>query len=483
MGATANYVANPTTGVAPLAVNFTDASTGRPTSWSWDFGDGTTSTLRNPSHSYAKSGVYTVALTVRDNGGVANVITKTDEISAAGGIVYRPTDDAYVASASPTQNFGTASNLRVYDSGTGSQTQSFLKFNVQGLASAPSSAKLRLYVNSQSKQPDSVYLATDTSPPWSQSTLTWPNRPQAIGAALDTQTPAATGRWLEFNLGSSVGGNGTYTFAVTGGGTTAAAYSSNEEANPPQLVLGGASTVPVTADFSAIPTSGSAPLMVAFHDQSGGVPTSWSWDFGDGSTSTAQNPIHSYGAPGTYTVSLTVQDADGNSDTATKTNLINVTPSALSLTLLPTDDAYVKSGSPKQNFGSDSTLRVYSASSQTRSFLKFNVQGLSGTPASAMLRLWVSSPSKQPDSLYQTAETNPPWTQTTLTWLTQPTTVGSALDSETPAVKGAWLQFDLGSAITGNGTYGFALTGGGSTAAIYSSSEGTNPPQLMITTG
>jgi PKD repeat protein len=67
-----------------------------------------------------------------------------------------------------------------------------------------------------------------------------------------------------------------------------------------------------------------APLTVAFTDLSTGNPTSWSWTFGDGGTSTAQNPTYEYTTPGTYTVSLTAYNAYGQ-DTETKTGYITVT--------------------------------------------------------------------------------------------------------------------------------------------------------------
>ena len=79
-----------------------------------------------------------------------------------------------------------------------------------------------------------------------------------------------------------------------------------------------------TADFSANPTSGTAPLAVSFTDSSTGNPTNWSWDFGDGTGSAAQNPNHTYTLPGTYTVSLTATNAQG-SDTKTVTDYVNVT--------------------------------------------------------------------------------------------------------------------------------------------------------------
>jgi len=77
----------------------------------------------------------------------------------------------------------------------------------------------------------------------------------------------------------------------------------------------------VSAGFSAIPTSGQAPLSVTFSDQSAGALTSWAWDFGDGGTSTAQNPVHVYQNAGTYSVSLTISNS-GGSDTKTNTDYI-----------------------------------------------------------------------------------------------------------------------------------------------------------------
>jgi PKD repeat protein len=80
---------------------------------------------------------------------------------------------------------------------------------------------------------------------------------------------------------------------------------------------------PPVADFSGSPTSGYAPLDVNFTDLSTGAPTSWNWDFGDGGTSTAQNPSYTYNDPGTYTVTLTATNAYG-SDGETKTGYITV---------------------------------------------------------------------------------------------------------------------------------------------------------------
>jgi PKD repeat protein len=65
----AAFSATPTSGQAPLAVSFSDQSTGSPDSWSWSFGDGGSATTRNPSHTYTAAGTYTVSLTVSNSNG------------------------------------------------------------------------------------------------------------------------------------------------------------------------------------------------------------------------------------------------------------------------------------------------------------------------------------------------------------------------------------------------------------------------------
>ncbi|PJA73548.1 hypothetical protein CO151_13035 [bacterium CG_4_9_14_3_um_filter_65_15] len=89
-------------------------------------------------------------------------------------------------------------------------------------------------------------------------------------------------------------------------------------------MMGGSTGTAPTASFSGTPTGGEYPLAVQFTDQSAGAPTSWSWTFGDGGTSTAQSPSHTYNAAGSYTVNLVVANEYG-SDTLTRTAYINVT--------------------------------------------------------------------------------------------------------------------------------------------------------------
>ncbi len=69
------------------------------------------------------------------------------------------------------------------------------------------------------------------------------------------------------------------------------------------------------ANFTGQPVKGLPPLAVQFNDTSTGSPTTWSWLLGDGNTSSAQNPSHTYGSPGNYTVNLTVSNVDGSNTT------------------------------------------------------------------------------------------------------------------------------------------------------------------------
>jgi PKD repeat protein len=114
--------------------------------------------------------------------------------------------------------------------------------------------------------------------------------------------------------GATLAMAGNYTLTVTDSNNVTASNTTNVIVNATP-----------TANFSANVPSGCAPLIVQFTDTSTGNPTGWSWNFGDGSNSTAQSPSHQYNNAGTYTVSLNVSNACG-SNTTTKSNYITVYP-------------------------------------------------------------------------------------------------------------------------------------------------------------
>ena len=115
----ANFSANPTSGRAPLNVKFTDTSTGTPTRWKWNFGDGKTSTQQNPTHKYSKAGNYTVALTVSNAAG-SNTVTKDGYIQVIEKTVAN-------FSASPTSGKAPL-KVKFADTSTGTPTYWYWNF-------------------------------------------------------------------------------------------------------------------------------------------------------------------------------------------------------------------------------------------------------------------------------------------------------------------------------------------------------------------
>jgi len=152
-----------------------------------------------------------------------------------------------------------------------------------------------------------------------------------------------------------------------------------------------------------------------------------------------------------------------------------------SRTFTPVADAYAKESEPTTNFRSTSNLRVKNQTgSRYWSYLKFTVAGVAGTVQSAKLRLFVTGASPDGGTLRSVADNS--WTESGLTWNTAPTFASTALASVGAIATGTWVELDVTGHVDGDGTYSFALVDGGSTTAIYSSRDGTNPPELVVTT-
>lgn len=254
-GMTADFSGTPTSGKTPLNVTFTDKTTGSPTSWKWDFGDGTSGTEKNPKHAYTAAGTYTVTLTA-NNGASSNIATKTNYITVTAG--------------TPAPVAGFSSNVT---SGTSPLTVAF----------------------------------TDTS---TNSPTSW-NWSFGDGTSSTEKNPKHT-----------YSAAGSYTVALTAsntGGSNTATKASYITAT-----AGGTTLQKPVARFWGSRTSGTAPLTITFTDNSTNSPTSWKWDFGDGTSSTLQKPRHTYSTKGTYSVTFTATNAAG-SGTLTRYNYIKIT--------------------------------------------------------------------------------------------------------------------------------------------------------------
>ena len=113
-----------------------------------------------------------------------------------------------------------------------------------------------------------------------------------------------------------------------------------------------------------------------------------------------------------------------------------------------------------------------------RSYLRFNVQGLSGTVTKATLRVFANSASNQGCTANSVSDNT--WTESTLNYNNAPA-LGTALGSSGAFGAGTWISIDVTGYITGNGTYNLAVTTPGSTAISLASREaGANAPQLII---
>jgi PKD repeat protein len=297
-----------------------------------------------------------------------------------------------------------------------------------------------------------------------------------MGAALGSAGQAVAGQWVAFDVTPAVSGNGLVSFGIRDGSSDLVTFSSREGANKPELCVEYGPPQPPVAAFTADKLNVVTGEAVQFTDQSTGPPTSWDWDFGDGGSSTAENPNHAYSTPGTYTVSLTATNSVG-SDTETKTDYITVTEAPPIACSLASDDAHVRSNYATTNYGSTTDLRVKDASADFYSYLKFNVQGVTGAVQQATMRLYVLNAGPDGGTAYQVSNTG--WVETTITWNNKPA-MGAALGSAGQAVAGQWVAFDVTPAVSGNGLVSFGIRDGSSDLVTFSSREGANKPELCV---
>jgi hypothetical protein len=114
--------------------------------------------------------------------------------------------------------------------------QAYLTFEVRGLSGTVSSAKLRVYCLFPSAVSGGT-IAALSSTPWTESTLTYANRPAFAVTVLSTMGPVDSGAWVEFDVTEAVTANGTLSFAITSDNTDGAGFASSESPNVPQLVV------------------------------------------------------------------------------------------------------------------------------------------------------------------------------------------------------------------------------------------------------
>ena len=152
---------------------------------------------------------------------------------------------------------------------------------------------------------------------------------------------------------------------------------------------------------------------------------------------------------------------------------------ATSSVFRPVANAQVASSHSTRNYGSTISLQVsQTASSTYRSYLRFDVSGVTRPVTSAVLRLYISNASTKAASVYLTSSQ---WTESAITWKNAPAAVGSSLAAVTVKTTG-WAEVALPvTTIAGDGSYNLLLTLVSSDTAVFQSRRATNPPQLVVT--
>ncbi|MCI0550505.1 MAG: DNRLRE domain-containing protein [Anaerolineae bacterium] len=189
---------------------------------------------------------------------------------------------------------------------------------------------------------------------------------------------------------------------------------------------------------------------------------------------------------GATTGKISVTAPGGTATSADDFIVTQSPPTGTTITLYPTDDAYVKSSDDEDNFGSASTLRLKQSSPIYNSYLKFLVSGLSGAVLSAKLRLRVTDEGDSGGSIFLVSNTyrtsSTPWTEEDLTYENAPSLSGNALSTVGEVSDGQWVEFDVTAALSSNGTFSFGLKNASSSTVKYSSKEGDDAPDLVIQT-
>jgi PKD repeat protein len=266
----AAFTASTTRGTAPATIKFTDQSTGAPTSWAWNFGDGNISALQSPYHMYTQAGTYTVTLTATNDAG-SNKTTKSNYIIvAASNLPVAPPPIARFT-ASPISG-NAPLTVKFTDTSTWSPTSWSWNFGDSKVSTDQDPTHIF------AKAGNFTILLTarkgNISSTTSAQIVVSPTVVTAPAAALTASAPTGTKSKIKKN------------------------DSNNNNLKPACNV---SKTVPTKL---RVLWRGKAPHKVSFLDRSK-RRVSWSWDFGDGNTSKYKNILHMYNTPGKYLVKLT----------------------------------------------------------------------------------------------------------------------------------------------------------------------------------
>lgn len=327
---------------SPACINtliaFTDASSPLPppaslTGWSWNFGDGNTSTLQNPTHSYAVSGSYTVTFITTAQSGCKDTVVKILDVSPSPVAAFTANAMCYIDSVAFTNSSSISSGtISSWDWDFGDGTTGTLQ-NPNHFYPASGNQTVTLVVTSALGCKDTSTVVTDVEPkPAADYTFPATCTNQSIiftDASTISPPPASITSWSwDFgDSGTSSTQNASHVYTTDGNYTVTlitTAQSGCKDTVAKTLTVNPSPVAAFTANAMCYIDS------VSFANSSSissGTISSWNWDFGDGTNGTVQDPSHIYPASGNQTVVLIATSALGCKDTSTA--IINVQPKPL----------------------------------------------------------------------------------------------------------------------------------------------------------
>ncbi|MEI7897719.1 MAG: PKD domain-containing protein [bacterium] len=332
----------------PLTVQFTDASTGGGNLRNWMFGDGSTSSQANPSHTYSVPGYYDVTLTIGALGTTCyNAVTQTILVqdSTGGGcqaaFVMIPDSVNTPPNTFYFEDYSSGNNIHSYFWNFGDGTSQYVTF--------PGNPNVvHTYLQAGTYTACLTIQSADSSC-YDMTCLTF-----VIGSGggcqanfteySDSVNTTNQYHFIDMSAGNIISWNwnfgdpasgpnnissvqnpahiftvpGTYNVCLTIHGADTTCY----DVTCHTIVVGGGSGCQANFSYGTDPALGDHTI--AFTDLSSGNPTAWSWSFGDGTAGTVQNPVHTYAGPGTYIVCLTIT---GNNCTSTFCQNVVITDS------------------------------------------------------------------------------------------------------------------------------------------------------------
>ncbi len=292
----------------PFTVNFTDATPGA-VGWQWDFGDGSTASDQNPSHTYIDTGYYSVKLITTNASGCSDTLEKKNYISIIRPVITIPNlpqNGCVPYKVSPIANIVTGDNVTSYlwdfgDGGTSTQKAPTYTYFNQGTYTVTLTITTSTGCTEVFSVPAAIKVGTIQ--PVDFSFL--PNPVCALQPVQFTGITDTSDAWLwEFGDGSAATDKNTsHSYQQTG--VFSVTFTAYNNGCPSNIKKTNAITVKPPIPNFTFAVDCSNKLKVNFTDASDG-PSTWKWDFGDGTTSTLQHPTHTYSTYKTYTVTLTV---------------------------------------------------------------------------------------------------------------------------------------------------------------------------------